>query len=289
MALSPDEPDQRFALAHSAWRQFYGLYLDAQPPTQPEVDARLARYQRVHETGALRDFAAAALLIAVISKVLADGMGVFLEVRSAQELLLFVATCALLVIAASHCLNRLRNALEHRSLAQRIGTETVEWSKVDGLFADTRDLAVRQYIDGVRRQGRPLRRTETAVLLERSRGNRTYDDTSEAAFRGAVRGRSGPTGAELVTVSVCLLAGLATHLPNFTTATLLPGLWLLAGIAVARSLHTAAHLTLDPWGLRGGASEARALRWTLAGDLVSQVAVILVVVATAGSLAGMGN
>lgn len=289
MALSPDEPDQRFALAHSAWCQFYGLYLDAQPPTQPEVDARLARYQRVHETGALRDFAAAAVLIAVISKVLGDGMGVFLEARSAQELLIFTATCALLVVATSHSLTRLRTALEHRSLAQRIGTETVEWTKVDGLFADTREVAVRDYIDGVRRQGRPLRRTETAVLLERSRGNQPDDDTGETAFREAVRGRTGPTGPELVTVGVCLLAGLATHSPALDTAILLPGLWLLGGIALARSLHTMAQLALDPWALRGGAGKARHLRWALAGDLVSQVAVILVVVATAGAIAGMGG
>ncbi len=287
MGISPDEPDQRFALAHSAWRQFYGLYLDAQPPTQPEVDARLARYQRVHETGALRDFTATALLIAVISKVLTDGMSVFLSARSAEELLIFVATCGLLVVAASQCLTRLRHALEHRSLAQRIGTESVDWRKVDGLFADTREAGVRAYLDAVRRQGRPLRRTETAVLLERSRGNRPYDDTSEAAFHAAVRGRSGPTTSELVTVSLCLLAGLATHLPDFDTATLLPALWLLGGLALARALHCFAQLTLDPWGLRGGAYKARQLRWGLAGDVVSQTAVVLVVVATAGALAGL--
>jgi hypothetical protein len=288
MARAPDEPDQHFALAHATWRHFYGLSLDTEPPGQPEVDARLLRYQRVHETGALRDFAAAALLMAAIAKVLVDGMSLFLAARSPTELLVFGATCALLAIVASQCLMRLRWAVEHRSLAQRIGTESVPWSKVESLFADARDTSVRAYIQGVRAQGRALRRTETAVLLERSRGNRPADDLSEDVFCQAVRGRSGATAHELTTVSMCLVAGLATRLPDFDANTLLPALWLLGVLCWARALHTPLQLLLDPWGLRGGATKAQRLRWSLAGDLVPPIAVILVVAVTASRIAAQG-
>lgn len=286
MAISADEPDQHFALGQAAWRQFFGLYLDEQAPSQPEVDARLLRYQRAHETGALRDFAASALMIAGIGKVLVDGMAVFGKAQTATEILVFVLTCVLIAVIANHCLTRLRGALEHRGLAQRIGTESVPWSKVDALFADVRDHEVRNYIQGVRAQGRPLRRTETAVLLERSRGSQPYEDTSEAAFGQAVRGRSGPTRAELAAVSICLLAGLATHWPDFNGAALSPALWLLGATCLAQTVHTLLQLMLDPWGLRGGGDKSRQLRAALYADTAPQLAVILVVVLTAGSVSG---
>jgi hypothetical protein len=289
MALSSEAQDQQFALAHSAWRQFHGLCIDPPAPSQPEIDARLQRYQKAHETAALRDFAAAALMLGALGKVLVDGMRVFLSALSATEVLVFLLTCGLLVIVGVHTLTRLRRAVEHRALAQRIGTETVPWSKVESLFAGVADAIVRDYIDEVRRQGRPLRRAETAVLIERGRGRRPIDEASAAAFRHAVRGRTGPSSVELATVSLCLLAGLSAKLPSVDPATLVPAIWLGAVATLAGLGHTVVQLGLDPWGLSGGGHHARALRWMLAGDVVPQIAVFLVAAATATMIATLGH
>lgn len=288
MATSADDDDdQQFALAHGAWLQFHGLHLEDPAPGQPEIDARLLRYQRAHETGALADFGAAALLLAGVGKALADGTRVFAGVASAPGILVFALTCVLIAVIGLNSLARVRRAVEHRTLAQRIGTETVPWSKVDSMFADTRDPAVRAYLQSVRAQGRPLRRAETAVLLERARGARPFDAAGADAFRAHVRGRSGPARLELGTALACLVAVAATALPDFDPAVLQPGLLMLGAWCLADLLATALRLVLDPWGLRGGGGASRRLRLELAGDLVPQAAVVLAVIATSAGLAGL--
>ena len=287
MAATADEQDPQFEVALGAWRQFQGLCLDNDAPTQPEVDARLLRYQRAQETGALRDFGAAAMLLAGVGKGLADGTRVFLHATGVTEVLVFALTCALIAAIGIHSLARVRRAVEQRTLAQRIGTESVAWSKVDSLFADTRDPAVRAYLQGVRAQGRPLRRAETAVLLERARGGRPLDDVGTGAFREYVRGRSGPSRRELGTALACLVAAAATNLPDFEPATLMPALLMLGAWCFADMLGTVLQLVLDPWALRGGGGASRRLRLELAGDLVPQLAVILAVIATTTGIAGL--
>ena len=164
MATSAEEDDDQFELAHGAWRQFHALSLDDEAPTQPENDARLLRYQRAQETSAIRDFGAAAMLLAGIGKALVDGMQGFVHAHSGTEILVFALTCALLVVVGVHSLWRVRRAAEHRTLAQGIGTESVPWSKVDSMFADSRDPAVRDYLQSMRSQGRAPRRAALTVI-----------------------------------------------------------------------------------------------------------------------------
>lgn len=289
MAMPADEADQHFELAHGAWRQFHGLHLDAEAPTQPEIDARLLRYQRVQETGALRDFGAAALLLAGVGKGLADGMQVFLHAHTATEILVFTLTCGLIAVIGMHSLTRVRRAVEQRTLAQRIGTESVPWSRVDSLFADSRDPPVRDYLQSARAQARPLRRAETAVLLERVRGGRPFDDVGPGAFREYVRGRSGPSRRELGTALACLVAAAAISLPDFDPEMLLPALLMLGAWCFADMLGTALHLVLDSWGLRGGGTASRRLRLELAGDIVPQAAVLLAVIATTSGISSLSG
>ncbi|MDZ7748767.1 MAG: hypothetical protein U5K43_07885 [Halofilum sp. (in: g-proteobacteria)] len=289
MAMPADEEDRHFAVAHGAWRQFHGLHLDDPAPTQPEIDARLLRYQRAHETGAMADFGAAALLLAGVGKGLADGTRAFARADAPAEILVFVLTCILVAVIGAHSLVRVRRAVEQRTIAQRIGTESLAWSKIDSMFADTREPAVRAYLHSVRGQGRPLRRAETAVLLERAGGARPLDDTDGDAFRSHVRGRYGPARLELGTALACLLAVASTALPGFDPGTLAPALLMLGAWCLAEGLGTALRLFIDPWGLRGGGAASRRLRLELAADLVPQAAVVLAVVATTAGLAGLGG
>lgn len=287
MAAATDQDDDQFDIALAAWRQFHGLCLDLPAPTQPDVDARLARYQRAHETGALRDFGAATVLLAGIGKALADSTRIFATAATPEEILVFVVTCALLVATGVFSLARLRRAVEHRSLAQRIGTETIPWSKADSMFADARDPDVRAYLASVRSQGRALRRAEAAVALERARGGAALADASEHAFAAHLRGRSGVTQRELGTAAACLIAALAARMQGFEPDVLMPGLLLLGAWAFADLLGTALQVVRDPWELAGGGPRCRRVRLLLLADLVPEVAVIGVVVATTAGIAGL--
>lgn len=287
MATATDQDDDQFDIALAAWRQFHGLYLDVPAPTQPDVDARLARYQRAHETGALRDFGAATILLAGIGKALADSTRIFATAGTPEEILVFALTCALLVATGVFSLSRLRRAVEHRTLAQRIGTESVPWSKADSMFADTRDPDVRAYLASVRSQGRALRRAEAAVALERARGGTPLADGSEHAFAAHLRGRSGVTQRELGTAAACLIAALAARMQGFEPEVLMPGLLLLGAWAFADLLGTMLQVVRDPWELAGGGAQCRRLRLFLLADLVPEVAVIGVVVATTAAIAGL--
>jgi len=92
MSLPADDEDEQFEVALGAWRQFHGLHLDDDAPGQPEIDARLIRYQREQETGAVRDFGAAAMLLAGVGKALADGTRVFVHASSVTDVLVFALT-----------------------------------------------------------------------------------------------------------------------------------------------------------------------------------------------------
>lgn len=287
MAAATDQEDGQFDIALAAWRQYHGLQLEVPAPTQPDVDARLARYQRAHETGALRDFGAATVLLAGIGKALADSARVFATAGTPLEILVFALTCVLLVATGVFSLSRLRRALEHRTLAQRIGTESVPWSKADSMFADTRDADVRAYLASVRSQGRPLRRAEAAVALERARGGAPLADASEQAFTAHLRGRAGVTRRELGTAAACLIAALAARIQGFEPDMLLPGLLLLGAWAFADLFGTTLQVVRDPWGLAGGGARCRRARLLLLADLVPEVAVIGVLVVTTAAIAGL--
>ena len=288
MAMPADE-DRQFELSQGAWRQFHGLYLDEPAPPQPVIDARLLRYQRANETAALRDFGAAAMLLAGVGKALADGARVFGHADTAAGIMVFLLTCVLIVVVGVQSLWRVRRAVQHRALAQRIGTESLPWSKVDSMLADCRDPAVREYLQSVRAQGRTLRRAEAAVLLERARGSRPFEDGGPVAFRHHVRGRAGASRLEIGTALACLVAAAATNLPDFEPDLLLPALLLLGAWCLADMLGTALQLVLDPWAVRGGGPSSRRLRLELAGDLIPQVAVILAVIATSAGIAGLAG
>lgn len=285
--MATDQDDDQFDIALAAWRQFHALHLDLPAPTQPDVDARLARYQRAHETGALKDFGAATVLLAGIGKALADSTRIFATAGSTLEILVFALTCALLVTAGVFSLSRLRRAVEHRNLAQGIGTESVPWSKADSMFADTRDPDVRAYLASVRAQGRPLRRAEAAVALERARGGAPLTDASEQAFTADLRGRAGVTQRELGTAAACLIAALAARMEGFEPEVLMPGLLLLGVWAFADLLGTTLQVVRDPWQLAAGGPRCRRVRLLLLADVVPEVAVIGVVIATTAAIAGL--
>jgi hypothetical protein len=157
------------------------------------------------------------------------------------------------------------------------------------MFADCRDQRVRDYLETVRLQGRPLRRAETAVLLERARGARPFDDAGPQAFREHVRGRAGPSRREMGTAIACLIAAAATSLPGFDTDMLIPALLVLGAWSFADLIGTALQLILDPWVVRGGGPASRRLRLELAGDLIPQLAVILAVIATTTAISGLSG
>lgn len=284
------EDDEQFAIAHAAWRQFNGYHLELPTPTQPEIDGRLLRHRRAHETGAIRDFGAATVLLAGIGKAIAMAAMTFTAAASLPEIGIFILTCVLVLAIGSRSLAHLRQAMAHHGFAQRIGYEGLDWSRIDSMFADTHDPAIRGYIQGVRAQRRGLRRAEAAVALERGRGARPLANADIPAFRAHIReSRSGPSRREFATVLVCLLAAAATRAPGFDSTTLLPGLLLLGVWAFAELLGPVLQLVVDPWQLRGGGPFCQRTRHRLMADLVPCTAVVLVVIATAAGIARLAG
>ncbi len=285
--MSDAEDDAQFTTAHAAWRQFHGLLLELPAPTQPEIDGRLWRYRRGHETGALRDFAAGTLMLAGIGKALADLSRAFSTGVGAAESLVFALTCVLLIAVGSRSLAHLRGAVQHRAMAQRIGTDGVDWPRAESMLADVRDLDVRAYCQSVRTQGRMLRRAEAALALERGRGTPPLSRTDADAFTEFVReGRNGAGRRDFAVAAACLIAVAATRVPGFGPMSLLPGLMLLGIWTFTDLLGPLLQLALDPWQLRAGGPACRRLRYTLVTDLAPRAAVLIAVVATTLGLAG---
>ena len=118
------------------------------------------------------------------------------------ETLVYLLTCVLVIAVGLRSLTHLRSAVEHHAMAQRISVDSVEWSKADSMFADTREPGVREYCQAVRSQGRPLRRAEAAVALERGRGTPPLSDTGMDAFCAHVReGQAGASRRDFATAS----------------------------------------------------------------------------------------
>ncbi len=290
--MADADDDEHFATAHAAWRQFHGLRLELPAPPQPEIDGRLMRYRRGHEAGAVRDFAAGSLLLAGIGKALADVTVAFTSGAGVgdAEALVFLLTCVLVLAVGIRSLAYLRHAVEHYGMAQRIGTDTIDWNRADSMLADMRDIDARAYCQEVRAQGRPLRRAEAAVALERGRGTPPLTDTDAEAFVAHLReGRAGPSRREFATAALCLLAVASTHAPAFNVMALLPALLLLGIWCFTDLLGPLVQLLLDPWQLRGGGSACRRLRLALLADLAPPAAVVLVVIATATAIAGVAS
>lgn len=279
-ARSRDTPpiDERFVFARDTWRQFHGLRLELPAPTQPQIDARLKIYQRVHEVAAVRHFGSASVLLAGVAKTLADFGPVFARAGSTTvDALMFAITCLVVVVAGMQALTRMRDATENRALARRVSVDSLPWSRVDSMFADIRDPDVRAYLADVRRQGRPLRRAEAAVAFERSRGGSPLADVSSTAFRRHVRGRPAVNAREFATGAACLAAILLVNQSMAAPATVLPSLFVLATWSLGDLLGSVVELSADPWELREGGSEARSLRATMMLDTSPPVAVVLAV------------
>lgn len=276
---SRDTTDRHFALARDTWRQFHGLWLDRHAPTQPEIDGRLMLYQRSAEAAALRDFAIASILLMAIGKVLIELAGVFAGIATTIDVILFLLTCLVLVITGGQSLMRLRTSVEQHALSRRVDVEGVDWSRIDSMLADVRDPAVRDYINGARRQGRRLRRAEVAVVLQRSRQGSPLTDLSDVAFRRHVRGRNGVLPREMLTGAACMLAVLLAGIPTTDAGMLLPPLFLLAAWSFGDLLGSILALYMDPWELRSGGRDAQRLRRAQVMDLSPPLAILLGVVA----------
>ncbi len=281
-AEAPD--DESFELAYAAWRQFFALCLDRPPPTQPEIDARLMRYRRVHEAGSLAEFGGALVLAAGIAQALTATMRAVGVMASGVEILVSLLTGLLLVVLANRAFQHVRAALEYRALAQRIDTEVVEIERLRALLADVQDPDVRAYLRDALDQGRLPRRAEVAVALDRGRDARAPDDASREAFMRAVRGRRGVRSHEIAIAAACLVAVLASSTPRIDGATLLPALYMLAAVALAGLPANVIQLAVDPWQLAGGGSYCRHLRFALLADLAPPLAVFVAVVASAVAL-----
>ena len=279
MSDEPTPDDEHFLLARDAWRQFHALCLDRPAPTQPVIDARLKLYQRGREVAAMRNFGAALVLLAGIAKALTDMGPAFVEAASTTDALLFAIACLVIVLAGVHALSRMREAIDARAIARRIDVEPIPWSRVDTLFADARDAAVRGYLDDVRRQGRSLRRAEAAVLFERARGGAPAQDTSDAAFRHFVRGRPAVQPREFATGAACIFAVLLINQSGAEPLMVLPPLFVLAAWAFADLLASLVELRADPWDLRAGGPAAQLLRRTIQLDLSPPVAILIAVIA----------
>lgn len=279
------QDDETFELAYGAWRQFFALRLDLPAPTQPEIDARLLRYRRAHEADGLADFGAALVLAAGMARALAGVTELVSRVNTAPEILIFLLSSLLLLALAGHSLNRLRSAFEHRALAQRIDVEPLDHRRLESMFADVRAEAVRAYVQEVLSQGRPLRRAEAAIALDRGRGAEGPEDASREAFVLAVRGRSGAHAREIGIAAICLLGVLALRVPGVDPVTLLPGLYLLGAAVLSALPHTVLQLAVDPWGFTVGGTACRRVRAGLLADLLPQCALFAAVVLTAAALA----
>lgn len=279
--VTPEVPpdDERFVLAHATWRQFHALCLDQPTPTQPEIDGRLKLYQRSREVAAMRHFGVATVLLAGIAKTLTDMGRAYANVADSTGALLFVVSCVVLVIAGAHCLTRMRDAVDARAIARRIDIDPVPWSRVDTLFADTRDADVRAYVDGVRQQGRSLRRAEAAVAYERASGGAAATDASPAAFRRFVRGRPAVLPREYAAGAACVLAVLLVNQSTAEPAMVLPPLFVLAAWSLGDLLGNLVEIINDPWELRDGGKESTLMRRLLMFDLSPSIAVILAVTA----------
>lgn len=273
---------------YRSWRQFHGLCLDLPAPDAREIDARLRIYQRAHEMAAMRDFGAALLLVGAIGRALLDGSRVFTGMTSVFDGLVFGLTCALLVVVGLQALLRLRRAMEQRALARGIGLDSLPWQKVESLFADTRSMAAREYLQEVRLQGRTPRRAEIAVALERAQGRPPLEDTSVHAFARHARDRNGTLGRQIATALACLAAVLLTGTGAVQGELLLPAMVLFGGWALSGLLGNLLQLVFDPWDLRGGDGSCRPVRMLVAADLLPELAVVLAVIATSVRLAGGG-
>lgn len=280
--------DERFELAWGAWRQFFALRLDRPPPTQPEIDARLIRYRRVQESLALARYGAALALAAGIAQSLSVTTTTVPRVTTASEVLVLLLSGLLLVTLAHLAFQHVRAALEHRALAQRIDVEPLDMQRLDTLFADVRDPDVREYVQGVLAQGRPLRKAEAALALDRGRGARGPDDDSRAAFIHEVRTRRGVQAREIAIAAACLVVALATRSPGIDGGIFLPGMFLLGAASVVDLPRTVIQLAADPWQLAGGGHACRRLRLQLLTDLLPPLAVFLAIVVTATALGAAG-
>lgn len=283
---TPD--DEPFVLAHGTWRQFHALCLDRPAPTQPEIDGRLKLYQRSREVAAMRHFGVATILLAGIAKTLTDMGRTYTGATDTTGALLFVISCVVLVIAGVHCLTRMRDAVDARGIARRIDVEPVAWSRIDTLFADTRDPDVRAYLDGVRNQGRSLRRAEAAVAHERASGGAPAVDASAAAFHRFVRGRPAVLPREYAAGAACVIAVLLVNQSTAAPAMVLPPLFVLAAWSLGDLLGNLVELMSDPWELRDGGRESTLVRRLLMFDLSPSIAVILAVTAVHMAIAAMG-
>lgn len=281
---APD--DERFELAWGAWRQFFALRLDHPPPSQPEIDARLIRYRRAHEALGLARFGAALALAAGIAQSLTVSADTVPRITTASEVLVLALSGLLLVTLAHLAFQHVRAALEHRTLAQRIDVEPLDMQRLYTLFADVRDPDVREYVQGVLAQARPLRKAEAAVALDRGRGARGPDDDSRTAFVHEVRNRRGVRGREIAIAAACLVVALAAGAPEIDGNTFLPGMYLLGAATLIDLPRTVIQLAVDPWQLAGGGTACRRLRLQLLADLLPQLAVFLAVVVTAAAISG---
>ncbi|WP_067561383.1 hypothetical protein [Halofilum ochraceum] len=285
--MNDDAPDdERFELAWGAWRQFFALHLDTPPPTQPEIDARLIRFRRAHEALGLARFGTALALAAGIAQALSISAATVPRLTTASEVLVLLLSGLLLVALAHLAFQHARAALEHRAMAQRIDVEPLDTKRLETLFADVRDPVAREYVQGVLAQGRPLRKAEAAVALDRGRGARGLDDDSRAAFTNEVRNRRGVRGREIAIAAACLVVALATRSPTIDGGTFLPAMFLLGAATLIDLPRTVIQLAVDPWQLAGGGPACRRLRLQLLTDLVPQLAVFLAVVVTATGLSG---
>lgn len=281
-----DQPpdDEAFELAYASWRQFFALRLDRPVPTQPEIDARLLRYRRAQESGALAEFGTALVLAAGIAQALSAVSASVAAVATGAEIIVLVLSGLLVVVLAGQAFQRVRSAFEYRALAQRIDTDTLDTERLRALFADIRDSDVRQYIQEVLAQGRLLRKAEAAIALDRGRGAEGPSDASRRAFEHRVRGRRGVSAHEIGIALGCLVVVIAASGRDVEGTILLPALYLLAASALTELPRTVLQLTVDPWQLRDGGAACRRLRFALLSDLLPPVAVFLAVVVTATAL-----
>lgn len=273
---------------YRSWRQFHALCLDLPAPEANAIDNRLRLYRRAQEVGTLRESGAAVLLVAALGRALLDGTRVFAHMATVLDGLVFGLTCTLLVVVGTRALQRTRRALEHRALAHGIGTDTIPWAKAESLFASVSSPEVREYLQSVREHGRPLRRAEAAVALERANGRPPLENADPAGFIGHLRAREGVLARQITAASACLVALLLVRVSGIEGNLFLPALSLLAGWTLAGMLNGLLQIALDPWDLRAAGPEWTRIRATLAADIVPDLAVLLAILATTVGLVGAG-
>jgi len=286
--MSTDDSTPAPAPGYESWRQFHALCLDLPAPDANTIDDRLRLYRRAQEVGALRESGAAVLLVAALGRALLDGTQVFVHMANVLDGLVFGLTCTLLAIVGTRVLQRSRRALEHRALARGISNDTISWAKAESLFASVGSPEVRGYLQSVREQGRPLRRAEAAVALERGNGRPPLEDAGHTGFLRHLRAREGVLTRQIAAACACLAALLLARLSGVEGALFLPALSLLGGWTLAGMLSALLQILFDPWDLRAAGPEWNRVRATLAADVVPDLAVLLAVLATATQLIGSG-